>query len=274
MSLPYTFAGMTTPELGYLDADLAALGALTTIPCVIAGGNALVLTPVANAPAVPSYSQDQAYSGIAGITNTGPVVAQVVSLASLPVYKDTPLGPVALAGNEVAAGNFVALAYDVALNAGSGGFHLVASYSLPGGRSQSSAAAPTAPASTSAFAMQGLAGSVAPIRSGVVLVIISGTIVSPAGTTAGLGIKYQISYGTGAPPVNAAAITGTQAGTVQQYTNAGTVTAADVSVPFSIQAIVSGLALGTSYWLDLAAESVGTASDMGLSNISVSALEQ
>jgi len=138
---------------------------------------------------------------------------------------------------------------------------------------QNVVSAPTAPASTSAYAMQGLAGGVTPSNSGRVLLLVSGTIVSPVGTTAGLGIDLQLSYGTGSAPANAAAITGTQVGAVMAYTNAGTVTAVDVNVPFSIHAVVSSLTVATSYWFDLAAKSLGTASDMGIANISLSAVE-
>jgi hypothetical protein len=122
--------------------------------------------------------------------------------------------------------------------------------------------------------MQGLAGSITPKGSGTVLIIITGTIIAPTGTTAGLGIQYQISYGTGGAPSNAGALAGTQIGQVQEYTNAGTVTAADVHIPFCIQAIVAGLTAGTAYWIDLAAESLGSASDMGLSNVNITAWEQ
>lgn len=140
--------------------------------------------------------------------------------------------------------------------------------------SQSLPADPTVPASTVAYAMQGLAGTITPSVDGDVLVIIAGTVVSPAGTAAGLGISYQLSYGTGAVPVNGAAITGTQVGVVQTYTNPAIVAAAaDVHVPFSLQSIITGVVAGTPYWLDLAAISLVTASDMGLASIVVTALE-
>jgi hypothetical protein len=139
--------------------------------------------------------------------------------------------------------------------------------------SQSNAAAPTAPASTSAFTMQGLGATITPIRTGIVLFIISGTIVSAAGT-AGNGISYQISTGTGTAPVNGAALTGAQLGTVQTYTNQASVTAADVHEPFSIQAVVTGLSVGSAFWIDLAAKSIATASDISLTNLSITTAEQ
>ena len=57
---------------------------------------------------------------------------------------------------------------------------------------QSTVSAPTAPASTAAYKMQGLAGTITPTRSGSVLIVVSGTIVAPTGTTVDNGILYQL----------------------------------------------------------------------------------
>ena len=143
---------------------------------------------------------------------------------------------------------------------------------LVGATAQSQPADPTAPASTSAYAMQGLAGAITPKRSGKIMVTISGNIICST-TTAGDGIDVQISHGTGTAPANAAALAGTQDGNIQGYRNPSTVTAADVLVPFSTTAVIIGLTLDTAYWLDLAAKSIGTASACGLANLSVSAVE-
>jgi hypothetical protein len=139
--------------------------------------------------------------------------------------------------------------------------------------SQSQVSAPTAPANTTTYFMQGLAGAITPKTTGTVIMTISGTVVDPSGTAAGNGIIYQLSYGTGTAPTNAAALTGTQVGSTQTYTNPTTIIAADTNVPFSTQAVVTGLTVGTAYWIDLAAKSVATASSMGLANISISAVE-
>ena len=136
-------------------------------------------------------------------------------------------------------------------------------------------ASPTAPASTSAFAMQGLAGTITPSTSGTVLITISGTVVAPTGTTVDNGITYQLSYGTGLAPANADALTGTQVGLAQTYTSAIAPTAAaDVNAPFSTSYLVTGLSVGASYWVDLAAKSVTTASQMGLANVQLVVTEQ
>ena len=137
---------------------------------------------------------------------------------------------------------------------------------------QSQPANPTAPASTAAYKMQGLAGTITPGKTGSVLVIVSGHFVSST-VTAGDGIKVQLSYGTGSAPANGAALAGTQVGAIREYTNPAVVTAADVLVPFSVNAVVTGLSLGTPYWIDLAAESIATVSSVGVANVSVSAIE-
>ena len=138
----------------------------------------------------------------------------------------------------------------------------------------STVASSTAPASTTVFAMQGLAGTITPATSGRVKITISGTIIAPTGITVNNGIAYQISTGTGTAPINAATLTGTQVGPVQTYTSAVAPTAAaDVHVPFSISYLVSGLTVGTPVWIDLAAKSVTTVSAMALSAVSIVAVE-
>jgi hypothetical protein len=142
---------------------------------------------------------------------------------------------------------------------------------------QAGPAAPTKPASTAAFQMQGLSSGATiftPTRTGTVLMLISGNFVSTVGTV-GVGAKIELSYGCGSNgPANAAALTGTQIGPILEYTNPAAVTAADVFIPFSIHAVVTGLTINTACWIDLAAEAVTTASEVGVSNIDISALEQ
>jgi hypothetical protein len=125
MALPTAFTGNVAPTGEELDADLAALGALTPIPCTIAGTNTITLTPNANTPTVVAYAPYTQFTGIAAGTNTGPVTAQVGSLASLNVYKDTINGPVQLSGSEIVLNTKLILMYDPTLNTGAGGFHLV-----------------------------------------------------------------------------------------------------------------------------------------------------
>lgn len=132
MALPNSFSNNTAPTGPQLDANFAAVGALTTIPCTIAGTNTLTFTPAANTPTINAYSNGLRISGVATATNTGATVAQLGTLASLPVYRDTLGGPVALAGNEIIISCAISLVYDSALNSGNGGFHLISTAnSLP-----------------------------------------------------------------------------------------------------------------------------------------------
>jgi hypothetical protein len=130
MALPFAFTGNITPTGEQLDADLAALGALTPIPCTAAGTNNITLTPLANTPSITAYASFMQFTAIAAATNTQAVVAQIGTLPSLPVYKDTGNGPIALSGLEIVANTKLWLMYDPALNAGAGGFHLISPPSL------------------------------------------------------------------------------------------------------------------------------------------------
>lgn len=127
MPLPNTFANLTTAQMVALDQNDAALGALGIIPCTIAGSDALVLTPNANTPTVAAYVNYQQFSGIVAANNTTTGTARIGSLAILPIYKDSPTGPIALAGGELVQNNMITLRYDSALNSGGGGFHLSSS---------------------------------------------------------------------------------------------------------------------------------------------------
>lgn len=123
MTLPTTFAALTTATGADLDENFAALGAISIIPCGVTGTNALSLAPGADTPTVPAYGNYMQFSGIAAAANTGPILAGINTLPSLPVYKDTASGPVLLSGEEVQPGCLIVLTYDSALGA-SGGFHL------------------------------------------------------------------------------------------------------------------------------------------------------
>jgi hypothetical protein len=56
MALPTAFSNNTAPTGPELDGNFAAVGALTVIPCTVAGTNTLVLTPNANTPTINAYA--------------------------------------------------------------------------------------------------------------------------------------------------------------------------------------------------------------------------
>lgn len=119
-----SFAALTAATTVQLDANFSILSGLTPIPCTVAGTNTLTLTSVAGAATIAAYANYMRFTGIAAQSNTGPVTAQFGSLAALNVYKDTIAGPVVLIGGEIVQNNEITLIYDLALNSGSGGFHL------------------------------------------------------------------------------------------------------------------------------------------------------
>ena len=113
--------------------------------------------------------------------------------------------------------------------------------------------------------MMGLAGSFTPSFSGRVLIMLSGNIASSAAAD---GAAVQISYGTGAAPSNAGALTGTAVGSIEQITTAN---ANASKYPFCCVALVTGLTLATAYWVDarLKAITAGTASITSVTIVAV-----
>lgn len=139
-------------------------------------------------------------------------------------------------------------------------------YVVPSGATyQATPSNPTGTTNTTGL-MMGLAGGITPAKSGDVLMIISGTIFNA--TAIADGGKVQIRYGSTATPANGDALTGTAVGSQPQYIASTTAE----KVPFTCNAIVSGLVRGTFYWIDLglAAITGGTAS---ISDVSMSIVE-
>lgn len=129
---------------------------------------------------------------------------------------------------------------------------------------QATPADPTGTTSTTGV-MMGLAGAITPASSGRIRITISGDVQN---NTNGSGFKLGAYYGTGSAPANAAAITGTLSGAVP----VGTVAAANQRIPFTLVVIVTGLVLGTAYWIDLMLGAV-TSGTVAAKNITISATE-
>lgn len=124
MPLTTLFAALSEASGAQLDAVLAELGVLTTIPCQASGTNILALVPGPETPTVVAYESYQGFSCVAVANNTGGVTAGVGALGLLNVYADTASGPTLLSGGEIVTGNLIILYYDPALDTGNGGFHL------------------------------------------------------------------------------------------------------------------------------------------------------
>jgi hypothetical protein len=108
-------------------------------------------------------------------------------------------------------------------------------------------ASPAAPASTTSttLVMAGLAETITPANTGKVLVILSG---SATNSTTGINGTVGARYGTGTPPANGAAVTGTRFGGVaDQGVHNGSVSAGSA---FIFQQVLT-LTANTTYWFDL-----------------------
>ena len=127
-----------------------------------------------------------------------------------------------------------------------------------------SPADPTATTNTTGV-MMGLSGSITPIRSGTILIIISG---SGDNATNSRGGTIGLRYGTGTPPVNGAALTGT----LVQTSNFQNSNAAQL-FPFSVNDIITGLTLNTAVWFDLSLAASGGAGTARVRGINISIIE-
>lgn len=139
---------------------------------------------------------------------------------------------------------------------------------------------PVAPASTSAYKMQGLGFLITPVTpSGTIRIDISANLKVNA-TTVGIGVNLQIWYGPMsngvAAPANAAAIPASAVqigGTTTYETGTTLTTAADSITPIDIDGLALGLIPGQQYWFDIAAESITTASACQLTGVNGSIYE-
>lgn len=195
MALPVTFGTETAATGGQLDQNFSAVGVLTTIPCVVSGTNALTLAPQTNTPTISAYANYLRVSGIAVATSTGTMTAQVAALPILPVYIDTPSGPVAAGSGNLVAGNEFELVFDSALNSGSGGFHLITSGLAVGAQVSGSPTTGHIAAWTGTSSI-GDGGAIP--RLVTLFFTSSGTFTTPANTIATTGFEIiQLGAGGG-----------------------------------------------------------------------------
>lgn len=133
----------------------------------------------------------------------------------------------------------------------------------------SSSLLPANPTGTASLVgvMMGLAGIITPNVTGVVLLVLTGNLTN-ASATAGDGARARLRHGTGTAPANGDALTGTADGAA---VDAVLPTAAALPIPFSLTARLTGLLVGTPYWLDisLAALVAGTAEASNLALVAV-----
>jgi hypothetical protein len=132
---------------------------------------------------------------------------------------------------------------------------------------------PTAPSSTSAVLMQGMAGAITPKTTGNIFVSINGTFIASAALV-DQGITAQLYYGTGAAPGSNTAVAGTAIGGLVEWTNLIAATASgDIHVPFCLCGLIPAAALGTALWIDVGAKAITTASVFSISAAVITAVE-
>lgn len=119
---------------------------------------------------------------------------------------------------------------------------------------------------TSTAQMLGLAGAITPGATGRMRVQVTGSVLVGS-TTNGASIKCM--YGTGTAPANGASAAGTVIGNPVTYL-AGSTTAV---TPFSCGGVISGAAVGTALWLDLAVLNTTGSQAVTVSSVTISASE-
>jgi hypothetical protein len=95
-------------------------------------------------------------------------------------------------------------------------------------------------------------GPFTPIRSGKVLVIITGIVNNP---TSGVGVTLRGRYGVGSAPAAGAAAAGNQFGRTQRTLQSGT-TQFDT---FIVHARLEGLTTSATYWFDISIQNASNA---------------
>jgi hypothetical protein len=161
------------------DVSLSDMGLLGALPCTATGTNALTLTQtVASfAPTVSAYQNYLLFSFVAVATSTGAVTLRIGTLASLPVYRAD--GVTQAGASDLLINAFYVVAYNSALNAGSGGFQAV-SGNVGGGSAGGSG--PVRQVTTSSDVIPALTPAVAIVRAAPVTTALTlPTVASQAG---------------------------------------------------------------------------------------------
>lgn len=137
---------------------------------------------------------------------------------------------------------------------------------LAGATAEVNASNPSAGAGASAVVMMGL-GSQCQLKPKFSTRAFVSFSFSGSAPSADSGAA-RLFYGTGTPPANGAAQTGTGVGNIVEFTNAGTNV-----FPGELSAIITGLTPGTTYWFDLRLQNEGASGTVSIDDVSFSAFE-
>ena len=217
------------------------------VQTVAPGTSGYVLTSNGSSSA-PTF-QLAGTSGLSGLTTDGVLYASASNAAA-----STAAGT----SGQVLTSNGAGSAPSFQASSGGGG-GANASY-------QAQPSNPGAITTAGAWFMMGLAGSITPSNSGKILVIIA----ADGHASANGNFSYQIAYGTGTAPSFFASLTGTSAGSAVNLNVSGN-NNINSRFPLSLNAVITGLSVGTAYWFDIAL--LNNASSALIENISFSIIE-
>lgn len=186
------------------------------------------------------------FSGSAWTLEARGLLAQAAPIAS-PTFTGTPTLPTGTIGTTQAANN------------NSTALATTAYADRTPGNATSTPSSPTGTTATSPAVMMGLNGAITMAKATRAVFCIMGQM---SNDTINDGVTVHLRTGTGTAPTNGAALAGSQRGAGQTKTS---LVAADRS-GFCIIAYVSGLAVGTTYWIDAGLQAVtgGTATITGV----------
>lgn len=129
---------------------------------------------------------------------------------------------------------------------------------------------PDDPATTTSVigVMMGLAGSITPIKTGRISIVISGDVDN---NTVGSGCQMQIRFGTGGAPANGNALTGTVVGGLIKYQNISgqgvLLQLISGRAPFTLSGSVVDMEPGTAYWVDISLAAITNGVDQGVARV-------
>jgi hypothetical protein len=113
---------------------------------------------------------------------------------------------------------------------------------------------------------RGIGGAtITPGASGKIMVTLAGYLMH----TTGGECQALLFYGTGAAPVNGAVTSGNLVGNGVQ----ASCPAANSKSPFTLNALITGLTPGTTYWIDAGVASVLGTATASMRSVAVSAYE-
>jgi len=241
------------------DGGVAPIVNLYTGGTTTGSANAQVLALLSPATGFSLANPGDTIICTAGYANTGDTTVQITSpaVAATHLRKNSPAGLVALTGGEIVAGNDMILTVDA-----SGTYFILMNPVSVNASSQTTAASPAAVTSTTGK-MIGLAGAITPTNTGKVQIIING-----AAAPSGGDITLAIKTGTGSAPANGDAATGTTRGIATRYSYTGSVS---INGSFALNALVTGLTVGTAYWIDI--DALSASGSITLTDVCITAVE-